>query len=191
MIVASQLRSGSAIRVGKDLFKVVSAEYHAGQGKMAGGTHCKLRNLRSGAWWEYRFRADERLEEIELEKRNLEFLYSDEDHCHFMDPQSYEQYAVSKAMVGAAEKFLKPERKVQVEFYEDEAVSIQFPPLVEIQVDSTAQPAHSQQDNTLKPAILENGMEVLVPQFIAPGETIRLEVETGRYVERAPQKEKK
>jgi len=179
-----------AIRVWGEIFKVVSADYHGGGGKMSGVTHCKLRNIANGAGREHRFRADERLEEVELERRNMSFLYSDSESCYFMDPQSFEQSAVPQAMVGAAEKFLKPEMQIQVEFYQDRAVSISFPPIVDATVETTAEPIHQQQDNTLKSATLENGMEVLVPQFIAPGERIRVEVETGKYVERV-QKEKK
>jgi len=184
MMVASQLRNGMAIRVGGEIFKVISAEYHAGGGKMGGVAHCKLQNLLTGSGREHRFRADERIEEIGLERRNMDFLYSDEDSCYFMDPKTFEQSAVPQAMVGAAEKFLRPGMQVQVEFYQDRAVSIFFPPVVEVQVESTAQPIHQQQDNTYKSAVLENCMGVLVPQFVAPGERIRLEVETGKYVER-------
>ena len=106
MIVASQLRSGLAIRVGGDIFKVISAEYHGGGGKMGGVTHCKLRNVLTGSSWEHRFRADERLEEVALERHNMDFLYSDPDSCYFMDPQNYEQSAVPKTMVGRMPKEL-------------------------------------------------------------------------------------
>ncbi|MBI1955604.1 MAG: elongation factor P [Acidobacteria bacterium] len=190
MVVASQLRGGSAIRVASDLFKVVSAEYHAGGGKMGGVTHCKLQNLRTGAYWEHRFRPDERLEDIALERRGMDFLYSDEDNCYFMDPQNYEQFPIPKVMVGKAEQFLKPEMRIQVEFYEGQPVSIAFPPVVEIKVDSTAAPVHQQQDNTYKAATLENGLEIMVPQFIATGDRIRVEVETGKYVERVQGRKK-
>ena len=86
--------------------------------------------------------------------------------------------------IGLATKFLKPEMAVPVEFYQGEPVSIIFPEIVEVKVESTAQPVHQQQDNTYKYATLENGLEVMVPQFIKPGEVVRIEVASGKYVDR-------
>ena len=86
--------------------------------------------------------------------------------------------------IGAAEKFLKPEMKVPVEFHEGEPLSIVFPSIMEMKVATTAQPMHQQQDNTYKYATLANGLEVMVPHFIRPGEIVRIEVATGKYVDR-------
>lgn len=185
MIVASQLRGGRALRVEGELYKVLAADYHAGGGKMGGVVHSKLRNMRTGTLWEHRFRSDEKLEDLTLERQTMEFLYSDADHCHFMNPNNFEQVAVPRKVLGPAERFLQPEMRVPVEFFEGQAVSIIFPDIVELKVASTAPPVHSQQDNTWKTAALENGLEIMVPQFIESGEAVRVEVETGRYVERA------
>lgn len=185
MIAASQLRPGMAIRHQGAIYKVISAEYHAGQGKMGGVTHTRLKNIDTGTFWEHRFRSDEKLEEIPLEKQQMDFLYSDGDDCFFMNPESFEQVSISRAAIGPAEKFLRPEMRVPVEFFDGRPVSVGFPDIVEVRVAETAQPVHTQQDNTWKEAKLENGLEIMVPQFIRPGEMIRVEVETGTYVERA------
>lgn len=185
MIVGSQLRPGTALRVEGELYKVLAADYHAGGGKMGGVVHTKLRNMRTGTLWERRFRADERLEDLVLERQIMQFLYSDADHCYFMNPESFEQVEVPRQVIGPAEKFLQPEMRVPVEFFESQAVSIQFPDIVEQRIAATAPPIHSQQDNTWKTATLENGMELMVPQFIETGEVVRVEVETAKYVERA------
>lgn len=191
MIVASQLRGGMALRVEGELYKVLEADYHAGGGKMGGVAHAKLRNMRTGTLWERRFRADEKLEDLSLARQTMQFLYSDADHCYFMNPNTFEQVEVPRQVIGPAEKFLQPEMKVPVEFFEGQAVSIQFPDIVEQRIASTAPSAHSQQDSTWKTARLENGMEIMVPQFIETGEVVRVEVETGKYVERAKREAKK
>jgi len=164
---------------------VITAEYHAGQGKMGGVTHVRLKNIDTGTLWEHRFRSDEKLEDLPLEKQQMDFLYSDSDNCFFMHPETFEQVSVPKKAIGQAEKFLKPEMRVPVEFFDGQPVSVGFPDIVEARVAETAQPVHTQQDNTWKTARLENGTEIMVPQFIRPGEVIRVDVETGRYVERA------
>jgi elongation factor P len=184
MIIASQLRPGAVLKSGEDLLKVIDSTFHVGQGKMPGSVHAKLRNIRKGTFKELRWRPEERLEDVQLEKRDMEFLYSDADSVTFMDPTSFDQVSVPLESIGAAEKYLKPEMRVPVEFYGGEPVSIVFPGIVEVKVETTAPPAHQQQDNTFKYATLENGVETMVPQFVKPGEIVRIEVATGKYVDR-------
>jgi len=184
MVIASQLRPGTVLKINNDLFKTVESQYHIGQGKMPGSVHAKLRNVFKGTFKELRFRPEERLEETQLEKQDMEFLYSDADSATFMNPRTYDQVSIPLEAIGAATTFLQPEMKVPVEFYEGQPVSIVFPEIVEVKVQTTAQPVHQQQDNTFKAATLENGLELMVPQFIKPGETIRVEVAAGKYVDR-------
>ncbi len=184
MVVASQLRPGMVIKLGPDLFKVVESVFHVGQGKMPGSVHAKLRHVLKGSFKEVRFRPEERLEDVTLEKQEMEFLYRDADSATFMNPKTFDQVSIPLEAVGPAEKFLKPEMTVPVEFFDGQPVSIVFPEVVEIKVETTAQPIHQQQDNTYKSATLENGLDVLVPQFIGPGERVRIEVATGKYVDR-------
>jgi len=184
MVIASQLRPGTVLKINNDLFKVIDSQYHIGQGKMPGSVHTKLRNVLKGTFKELRSRPEERLEETQLEKQEMEFLYSDTDSATFMNPRTYDQVSIPLEAIGAATTFLQPEVKVPVEFYEGQPVSIVFPEIVEVKIQTTAQPVHQQQDNTYKSATLENGMELMVPQFIKPGETIRVEVVTGKYVDR-------
>lgn len=184
MVVASQLRPGMVLKIGEDLLKVEESVYHLGQGKMPGSVHAKLISVRNGTFKELRFRPEERLEETVLEKQEMEFLYSDADSATFMNPVTFDQVSIPLEAIGPAQKHLKVEMMIPVEFYEGEPVSIVFPKIVEVKIDSTAQPVHQQQDNTFKYATLENGLEVMVPQFIRPGEIVRIEVATGKYVDR-------
>jgi elongation factor P len=184
MVIASQLRPGMILKMGADIFKVFESTYHLGQGKMPGSVHTRAHNVISGTLKEFRFRPEERLEETQLQRQDMEFLYSDADSVTFMNPDTYEQVSIPREAIGAATKFLQPEMKVPVEFYEGQPVNIVFPPIVEAKITTTAQPVHQQQDNTLKPATLENGLEIMVPHFIKPGETVRVEVATEKYVDR-------
>jgi elongation factor P len=184
MVIASQLRPGMILKIGNDLLKVIESQFHVGQGKMPGTVHSKLRNIASGTMKDVRFRPEEKLEETQLQRRNLEFLYSDSDSATFMDPDSYEQFPIPLDAIGLAQRFLRPEMEVPVEFFAGSPVSIVFPPVAEAKVAMTAEPVHQQQDNTYKEATLENGLELLVPQFIRPGEIIRVDVASGKYVDR-------
>ncbi len=190
MITASQLRPGTAIRHQGTVYKVVSSEYHAGQGKMGGVAHARLQNIETGTFWEHGFRAEEKLEDLALEKQHMDFLYADAQDLYFMSPETFEQVSIGRAAVGAAEKFLRPDMRVPVEFFEGRPIAVLLPDIVEIRVAATAEPLHSQGDNTWKSARLENDMEVMVPQFIRSGEGIRVDVQSGKYVERAREAKK-
>src|SRR5215467_11873665 len=100
MIAASQLREGMALRIHKQIYKVLEAEAKAGAAKMGGLVKTKLRNAASGRLWEPHFRPDERLEDLELERQVMEFLYRDAGNCVFMNPDNYEQEEIPAAIVG-------------------------------------------------------------------------------------------
>jgi len=185
MVAASQLRAGMAIRFESQPYKVVACEYHPGQGKMGGVAHARLLNLSTGTFWEHSFRSELKLEELPVERRSMTFLYSDEDHAWFMDPETYEQVGVANSVIGARTQFLQPDLRLPVEFIEGRPVSVTFPDVVEARIADTAPPVHAQQDNTWKPATLDNGVEVMVPQFIKSGDLIRLDLNQMRYMDRA------
>ena len=188
MVPASQLRAGVAVRHEGQIYRVMAAEYHGGQGKMGGVAHVRLKNLATGTLWEHSFRADIKLEDLAVEKQNMEFLYSDSDQCYFMNPDDYEQIAIPVSLIGQQAQFLQPQMRLPVEFVEGQPVSVLFPDSIEIRVAETAAPIHQQQDNTLKPAKLENGVEIMAPQFIKAGDLIRLDVAGLKYIERVKEK---
>ena len=135
--------------------------------------------------WEPHFRPQERLEELELDCHMMEFLFAEGDSCIFMRPDTFEQIEIPGAVLGPAAQFLQPGMELPVEFFAEEPISVVFPATAEARVQRTAPPTHSQQDSAWKEATLENGLSIQVPLFIAPGEVVRVEVKTGRYVERA------
>jgi elongation factor P len=185
MITASQLRAGMAVRFEGQPYKVVASEYHPGQGKMGGAAHARLKNLSTGTIWEHSFRAELKLEEMTVEKRSMTFLYADDDHCWFMDPENFEQVGIPNAVIGGQARFLRPDMTVPVEFVEEAPVSVLFPDVIEVRIADTAPPVHAQQDSNWKPATLENGVEIMVPLFIKGGDLIRLDLNALRYMDRA------
>jgi len=185
MVLASQLRGGMAVRFEGQAYKVLAAEYHPGQGKMGGTTHARLRNLTTGTLWEHSFRSELKLDDLAVEKQSMGFLYADADACYFMNPENYEQVAVPVSLLGEQAKFLQPEMRLPVEFVEGRPVSVLFPDVIETRVAETAPPVHAQQDSTWKTARLENGVEIMVPQFIKTGDVIRLDVQNLKYMDRA------
>jgi elongation factor P len=144
----------------------------------------KLRDLETGRLSELHVRPETRFEDLELDRQTMEFLYGDAESCTFMHPETFEQIEIPRSTIGPAAQFLQEGMKLPVELFEGRAVSIVLPQTVDLTVTETAPAVHSQQDSTLKEAKLENGVVVKVPLFIHPGETVRVEVATGRYMER-------
>jgi elongation factor P len=189
MVSASELRPGMVIRWEGDLYKVIGASYHAGSGQMGGVTHAKLRNTQTGTVREVRFRADEAVEDVQVERRTMQVLYRDGEATHFMDTETYDQVSIENARLGPAAAYLTEGATVPVEFSDGAPVGVVFPDVVEVQVVDTAPPARGiGTENVWKEAKLLNGITILVPPFIAPGEWIRVDVEAGTYVERAKRK---
>lgn len=186
MRTGSELRPRMVLKVEGSLCRVVAADYHGGQGKMGGVMHAKLRDLHTGKERERRFRADEAVAEVQPDKQSLQFLYAEGPVCHFMSPQTFEQVAIDAERLGKAAAWLTEETTVPVEFVDGEPLGVDFPPVAEARVAETAAPYHTPgTDNVWKEARLDNGVSVLVPPFIDVGETIRVDVDTGRYVARA------
>jgi elongation factor P len=189
MLTGSDLRAGAALRVEGAVYRVLEATYHGGQGKMGGVTHAKLRNVETGTVRERRFRADEAIDDLTPERRELQFLYKDDLLCYFMDPATFDQVAIENARLGRAAAFLVEGMVVPVEFVDEHPVGIALPDIVDAVVLETSPPAHSQATaNVWKPATLDNGVTIMVPPFIARGETIRVDVERLVYVERGKRK---
>jgi elongation factor P len=185
MVTASQMRAGMAVRFEGQPYKVLVAEYHPGQGKMGGVTHARLKNLSTGTLWEHSFRADLKLEELEVSRQPMDYLYEEGGLCYFMDPETFEQVAVPRPVIGEQAILLQPEMRVAVEIIEGNPVSVAFPDVLEVRVAETAPPIHQQVDNVWKPARLENDLKIMVPPFIKNGDLIRLDVANLKYMDRA------
>jgi elongation factor P len=184
MTSVTDLKESMTVRLEGKLFRVLDVIRHSGSGQMHGFVELKMKDLYTGHVFDRRFKQGEKVEEADLVKRPMDFLYSDSDACYFMDPSSYEQVGVPHQAMGKIEKFLKEGTRVTVELLGVEAVSIQFPRVVEIKVASTGPGIRDGSDSTMKEALLENNMEILVPQFIQSGDNVRVDTETMHYVDR-------
>lgn len=167
------------------MYKVLAAEHHLGQGKMGGAAHTRLRNLSTGTLREINFRAELRLEEVETHKVSMDFLYADAEQCTFMNPETFEQISVPVSLAGPQAALLQVEMRVAIDFVEERPVGVLFPDVLEVRIGDTAPPSHAQVDSVWKPARLESGVEIMVPQFIKNGELIRLDVANMKYMDRA------
>lgn len=184
MILVSEIKEGTAIQQEGKIFKVLEVVRHAGSGQMHGFIELKLKDLRFGHIADKRFKATDKLETVDLTKRPMEYLYHDSQNLVFMDPETYEQIQVPTSAAGNSMKFLKEGSMIPIELLGDEPLEIQFPKVVEIKVNMTGPGIRDGQDNTMKPATLENGVEILVPQFIETGDFVRIDTEKIRYVDR-------
>ncbi|MCX8117765.1 MAG: elongation factor P [Desulfobacterota bacterium] len=184
MLPASEVKAGMVLSIDQSLYKVLSAEYHMGGGKMGGLVHVKLEEIRSGLLMERKFKPDEKLKEVELDRKTLEFLYEDSEGVVMMDPESFEQITLPKALMESFSPFLQPNMRFPVEFLEEEPVHIIFPEWVELEVVSTPPSLSSLPDEVYKPATLSNGMQIQVPQFIKEKDVVKVSVATKKYLER-------
>jgi len=184
MVKASDLRNGMCIRLNGELYKVVLAEMKIGTAKLPSSVHVRMRNLQTGTQTEQRLHPEAKVEDIMVETVNLTYSYKDGDTLYFMHPTTFEQVAIPRPMVGAYEKFLADGSQLKVEFYGEQPIDAVIPPTVDVKVASTGPALHGDNDAAPKPATIENGMEVHVPQFIKTGDRIRIDVASGRYLER-------
>jgi elongation factor P len=184
MVKASDLRNGMCIRLNGELYKVVLAEMKIGTAKLPSSVHVRLRNLQTGTQTEQRLHPEHKVEDITVETVNLTYSYKDGDTLYFMHPVSYEQVAIPRPMVGPFDKFIADGIRLKVEFYGEQPVDAIIPPTVDVVVASTGPALHGDVDSAPKPATIENGMEVLVPQFVKSGDRIRIDVASGHYIER-------
>ncbi len=184
MIAASELRAGAVLRIGDELFGVEAAEYHAGGGQQGAAVFAKTRGLRTRHLKEMRFHPGDKLDDVELDRRNMEFLYCDGSDFYFMDPDTFEQIALSEDVIGTGRKYLQPNMRIPVRLYEGAPVTIDFPESVELKVTSAPPGLRDRDTSAHKRVILENGEEMLAPQFIKEGDIVKIEVATGRYLER-------
>ena len=183
-INATQLRVGMVFKDGEGLFRVTYA-HHVTPGNKRGFVQTKFRNLDSGTQYERRFSSEDKIERVSLDHREMEYLYEDRDEFFFMDPKSHEQMSLSRETVGDFDKFMKPNKTVEVVFHNDKAISVELPSSVTLEVTRTVPGLkHATATSSSKPATLETGLVVQVPQFVNEGDAVRVDTSTGGYVER-------
>ena len=178
------LRSGYVIKVKGVLYRVMTAE-HRTPGKGKAFMQAKLRNLKDGTQTEIKFRADEAVERAEMEQIDMEYLYEDPSGYCFMNCETYEQIFLGEKIIGDGKKFMLPNTRLIVEFCDNAAIGVSFPEMVELKVTDTEPGLKgATASGSGKPATLETGLVVTVPQFIKIVESGRVSTSSGEYLER-------
>lgn len=182
---ANTLRSGNVIDYNGRLWVVIKNELMQ-PGKGAAVAQVEMRDLRNGAKDNVRFRTQESVERVRLEQDEYQFLYADGDGYNFMHSTTFEQITVAKETIGFQAAFLQENMIVEIESFEGEVLSMKLPDTVIMKIVE-AEPVVKGQTATTsyKPAIIENGVKVMVPPFIESGTRIVVRTEDGTYVERA------
>ena len=159
---------------------------HKTPGNLRGFVQAKLRNLKSGSMNEHRFRSEDKIEKASLDTHEMQYLYSDGEGHHFMNQETFDQIRLSDEIVGDAMKYLLPETVIEVDFYEGNPVGLELPNTVALTVTET-QPGMkgATASASYKPATLETGLVVNVPQFIEAGTRIKIDTRDDSYLERA------
>jgi elongation factor P len=184
-ITTNDLRNGMTLDLGEGLFAVVEFQ-HVKPGKGGAFVRTKLKNVRTGAVIERTFRADERVEQAIVDKREMQYLYRDGTDYVFMDATSYDQINVAPDTLGDATGYLKEGDSAVLQVYGDEIVGVDLPAAVELAIAETEPGVQGDRvSGARKPATLETGLVVQVPLFVGPGERIKVDTRTGEYINRA------
>lgn len=183
-ISANDIRKGMVILFEGTPVKVMEFRHHT-PGNLRAMVQTRLRNLLTGNSFEHRFRSADTLEVVRLDQQNMEYLYSDGSHHHFMNSESYEQVALTEDELGDAAQWLMAGLKLDVEFYNGTPIGITLPSSMELTVVETEPVMKgATASNSNKPAKLENGVTLYVPPFITEGEKIKVNPAEARYMER-------
>jgi elongation factor P len=184
-VSTNDLRNGMALDLPEGLFTVVEFQ-HVKPGKGGAFVRTKLKNVRTGAVLDRTYRADEKLEQAVIDKREMQYLYRDGDDLVFMDNATYDQLHVGGATLGDAVKFLKESDNVILQLYRDEVVGTELPAAVELAVSQTDPGVQGDRSSAgRKPATVETGLVVQVPLFVNTGDRIKVDTRSGEYLTRA------
>jgi elongation factor P len=182
---ASDIRRGQAVKMEGKLFVVTNADHNT-PGNLRAKVQFKLRDVTKGTIMDKRVGATEDIETVTLDRRQVEYLYSDQTGHVLMDMETYDQTTIAKEVFGDDILYLKPNTQLMAMFYEGKVVSYEMPKTVDLKViDTPPIIKGATATNQLKEAKLETGLTTRVPGFLLTGETIRINTETGEYLSRA------
>lgn len=182
---STDLRPGMAIKMDGQLY-VITQYTHVTPGNLRAFVQVKLKRVSDGTTIEKRLRSGEDVEQVDLDRREAEYLYQDGDGYVFMDTQTFDQFTLPSDMVGEQMLYLKPNTTVQTLFAEGKPLLIELPGMVELQVTDTPPGIKgATATNQLKEATLETGLKTKVPPFIEVGEVVKVSTSDGSYLSRA------
>tara|TARA_B100000686_G_scaffold351910_1_gene452125 strand:- start:1164 stop:1721 length:558 start_codon:yes stop_codon:yes gene_type:complete len=184
MADTSDFRNGFTMNLEDTIYSIVEFQ-HVKPGKGGAFVRTKLKNMYTGAVIDRTFRSGDKVNEVRVEKREMQFLYSENDFFHFMDSETYEQTQLSIETVGDTARFLIENETVYVSMVENTPITIELPNFVELTVTHTEPGIRGDTaQGSTKPATLETGAVVSVPLFVNQGEKLKIDTRNGEYVER-------
>lgn len=185
MIAAGDFKNGVTVEIDGNIYQILEFQ-HVKPGKGAAFVRTKLKNIISGGVIEKTFRPTEKFPKAHIDRKDMQYLYSDGELYHFMDVETFDQIAVDGDTVGDSLKFVKENEMVKVCSHEGNVFSVEPPISVELEVTET-EPGVKGDTATgaTKPAIVETGASVLVPLFVNQGDKIKIDTRTGEYSSRA------
>lgn len=185
MIDATQIRKGMIIIMDNTLWRVMEMQLIT-PGRWKAMVQTKLRNILNGSQTEHRFRSEERLEQARLDELEMEFLYEQGGEYVFMNTENYEQVSLNAEAIGEAIKYLKANTVIEIEMYEGKPVGVNLPRTMDFKVVSTEPRLQGATKTALyKPAVIETGATVQVPEFIKEGDVVRIDTVDDKYLGRA------
>ncbi|MCM8747988.1 elongation factor P [Thermomicrobiaceae bacterium CFH 74404] len=184
MIETGDLRKGLTLQIDGDLVRVLDFQ-HVKQGRGSAFVRLTLRNLRTGATTTTTVQAGSRFQVAPLERHRVQFLYEEEGQYHFMDLESFEQFALDREALGDAVNYLKENMTLDLLTYEGQAVEVELPVTVDLRVVETDPGVRGDTaTGGTKPARLETGLVVNVPLFVSIDDVVKVDTRTGEYIER-------
>ena len=183
-ILGNEIKPGMIIEHKDDLWSVLKTQ-HVKPGKGGAFNQVELKGIKKGTKLNERFRSSDTVEKAILDEKKFSFLYEDENNCHFMDQTNFEQIQINKKLIGEKSKLLKENMEVNLQFHEDEPLSVDLPTSVELKIETTDAAIKGQTaSSSYKPATLENGIKIMVPPFINADDKIVLDTRTLEYVKK-------
>ena len=183
-ITAIEIKPGMIIEHKNDYWNVLKTQ-HVKPGKGGAFNQVELKSVIKGTKLNERFRSNETIEKAELNEKKFNFLYAEDDSCHFMDNNTFEQVEISKTIIGEKHKLLKENSEVTISFMEEKPISVELPNNIECVIESTDAAIKNQTaSSSYKPAILDCGIRIDVPPFIESGEKIIIDTRPLEYVKR-------
>lgn len=185
MANTNNLRKGEFLEVDDSVYRVVDFQ-HTKPGKGQAFVRIVLKNMVTGRVQDKKFRSGENIPNADVQRKDAQFLYADDQGYHFMDENTYEQFALVEDDLGETVNYLKEGLRVLLLFYKNQCIGVELPPSVELKI-TEAEPGI--RGNTVsgatKTATLETGLSLQIPLFIEAGEIIKVDTRTGKYIERA------
>ena len=183
-ITAVEIKTGMIIEHENDYWNVLKTQ-HVKPGKGGAFNQVELKSLTKGTKLNERFRSSESVEKAELEEKKFNFLYSDEENCHFMNNKDFEQISIPKSLTEEKYKLLKENLEVTISFMEEKPISIQLPNNIECIIETTDVAIKNQTaSSSYKPATLDCGINTTVPPFIESGDKVIIDTRTLEYVKK-------